>query len=242
MRNIAIALLVGLVLLGSVLLPNSKASVFDKKTILTFNHAVQIPGMVLNPGTYVMKLPVPMSNLNVVRFLDADETHVYATVFAIPVERQKATDHHEIIFAEARGNAPRAIKRWFYPGELTGAEFVYPKESSVLAAGIRQQQTEQQTASISTEEEQGLAPKREVEPQAAEIEPAPIPSETYKSEGEIAQARPPSQEPMATEPEAATETPSMPETAGNLPLLLLLGGMAFAVGTAFKKAPWKQRS
>ena len=248
MRSFVITILAGLALWGLVLQHNSNASVFDKKTIWTFNEAVQIPGMVLNPGTYVMTLPVPMTNLNVVRFLDASEKHVYATVFAIPVERQRPTSEPEITFAEARGGAPRAIKTLFYPGELTGAEFIYPKESTVLAASVSQQTVEQPVVGMEDEgviEEQGLAPRSEPEPQSLETQPAPQPSETYRSEGEIAQARPPAQEPMLTAPEAATETqeaPSMPETAGNLPLLLLLGGMAFAVGTAFKKAPWKQRS
>ena len=248
MRSFVITLLAGLALWGLVLLHDSNASVFDKKTIWTFNEAVQIPGMVLDPGTYVMKRALPMTNPQVVRFLDASEKRVYATVFAIPVERQRPTSEPEITFAEARGGAPHALKRWFYPGELTGAEFVYSKESTVLAASVSQQTVEQPAVGSEDEgvaEEQGLAPRREPEPQALETEPAPEPSETYKSEGEIAQARPPAQEPTPTVPEAATatqEAPSMPETAGNLPLLLLLGGMAFAVGTAFKKAPWQQRS
>lgn len=45
--------------------PISKASQWDKKTFVTFNDPVQIPGQVLEPGTYVLSclilLPIETS-------------------------------------------------------------------------------------------------------------------------------------------------------------------------------------
>ena len=132
--RLAAMLFTGLALCGLVLPPSGKASEFDKKTILTFNQSVQIPGAVLSPGTYVVKRADPMGNPDIVRFFNADETRLYSTVLAMPVERGDPSDVPVVGLAESRGNSPQALKTWFYPGDVTGAEFLYPKGSSVLSA------------------------------------------------------------------------------------------------------------
>src|SRR6266404_1827342 len=127
-------LLVSVTLLSLALVPNSKASEFDKKTIMTFSESVQIPGAVLGAGTYVVQRADPGGNPDVVRFLSSDGMHVYATVLTIPAERGTPPDKPEVTFAETRGGTPQAIKRWWYPGETTGEEFIYPKGGPVMMA------------------------------------------------------------------------------------------------------------
>src|SRR5713226_8304346 len=118
----SLTLLAGLVLLGLVLPANSKASEFDKKTILTFSEPVQIPGAVLGAGTYVVQRAIPGGNPDIVRFLSSDERRIYATVLTIPAERGTPPDKPEVTFAETRSGSPQALKKWWYPGETTGEE------------------------------------------------------------------------------------------------------------------------
>jgi hypothetical protein len=53
-----------------VLLPAANADPLYKRTEVTFHDPVEIPGMVLLPGTYVMKLLDPLMDQDIVRFYD----------------------------------------------------------------------------------------------------------------------------------------------------------------------------
>jgi hypothetical protein len=44
------------------------------------------------------------------------------------------TEEPAIDFLETAANQPRAIRVWWYPGDLTGHEFVYPKEQAIRLA------------------------------------------------------------------------------------------------------------
>ena len=54
----------------------------NKKTMLTFREAVELPGIVLTPGTYVFKVP-DFNYRHVVQIYTADERKLLATVLAI---------------------------------------------------------------------------------------------------------------------------------------------------------------
>jgi len=45
-----------LALLGSVSAPGARADEWNKKTVMTFNQPVEIPGQILPAGTYTFKL------------------------------------------------------------------------------------------------------------------------------------------------------------------------------------------
>jgi hypothetical protein len=49
-------------LLAVAFLPSSRADEWNKKTVLTVNEQIAIPGAVLEPGKYVMKLADSQSN------------------------------------------------------------------------------------------------------------------------------------------------------------------------------------
>ena len=102
---------------------SAKADQFDKKTLVTFDQPVEVPGTVLPAGTYVFSRIT--DNPNVVRISSADETHVIATLLAIPDYRMEAAEETVITFEERPNGSPKAIKSWFYPGENTGEEFIY---------------------------------------------------------------------------------------------------------------------
>lgn len=120
----------------SVLAPSISASVWDKRTTVTFSGAVEVPGTVLQPGRYIMKLVDSPADRHIVQFSNERENHVFATVLAIPAYRQTPSDKTIFTFYEAPVGEPQAMRTWFYPGDNTGQEFVYPKARlAALLAG-----------------------------------------------------------------------------------------------------------
>ena len=55
-------------LTGALLAPAANADPVYKRTEVTFHEPVEIPGMVLPAGTYVMKLLDPYMDRDIVRF------------------------------------------------------------------------------------------------------------------------------------------------------------------------------
>lgn len=107
-------------------------------TKLTFSQPIQIPGQVLPAGSYLFKL-ADENNLNLVRILSADGTHVYATLQTVATQRREATGDTVLVMADEGDGRPEAIVKWFYPGRSTGNEFVYSnKEEQQIAQGRQQ--------------------------------------------------------------------------------------------------------
>jgi hypothetical protein len=121
-------------MLTAILAPSARADQWDKKTILTFSGAVQVPGATLPAGSYVFKLADIPGNRHVVQVFDKDEKKIYTTILAIPNDRLEATDKPVVLFAERASGSPQAVKVWYYPGERTGDEFVYPKSQAMRIA------------------------------------------------------------------------------------------------------------
>lgn len=99
----------------------------DKKTNLTVHESIEVPGAVLLPGDYVVKLVDSDSTNHIVQFTNADETEVISTVIAIPNQRLEVTGETKFRFWETPAGDPPALRAWFYPGDLFGQEFAYPE-------------------------------------------------------------------------------------------------------------------
>jgi hypothetical protein len=120
--------------LTAMLAPAARADEWNKKTILTFSGAVQVPGATLPAGSYVFKLADIPGNRHVVQVFDKDEKKIYTTILAIPNDRLEATDKPVVLFAERASGSPQAVKVWYYPGDRIGDEFVYPKSQAMRIA------------------------------------------------------------------------------------------------------------
>ena len=116
-----------LALLGAVSAPGARADEWNKKTVMTFNQPVEIPGQILPAGTYTFKLLNSPSDRHIVQVFNADGSQLIATILTINDYRLKPTGRTVVKFAEQPGDAPDALKAWFYPGDNFGQEFVYPK-------------------------------------------------------------------------------------------------------------------
>jgi len=113
----------------AILAPGARADQWNKKTIVTFSDAVEIPGQVLPAGTYVFRLADSSTDRHIVQIWNADETQILATTITIPNTRFEPPDKSIFEFEERAGDSPMALKVWFYPGDTTGHEFIYSRHS-----------------------------------------------------------------------------------------------------------------
>ena len=197
------------------------ANDWDKATKITVNHPFEIPGMILPPGTYMVKLVDLAGERHVVRFLSEDESKVYATLIAIPDFRLEPTDKTAITFYESEVGKVRALHAWFYPGHQFGLEFAYPEKRAAEIAAV-------------TEEHVIATPEPEVIPFTWGPEPAVTTSDLLEEplavvepsgeEVEIAEVHPE----VTVEP--SPEVTPLPKTATPFPLVALFG--LLAAGTA----------
>lgn len=105
----------------------ARADEGDQSTKITFNGPIQLPGTTLPAGTYLFKLKDTRStSLNVVQIFNAGGTVLYATETTIPTITAKPSDHTVVTLAQQAPDEPDALLKWFYPGESTGHEFLYP--------------------------------------------------------------------------------------------------------------------
>jgi hypothetical protein len=200
-------------LLGIAFAPRARADEWNKRTILTVNETIQVPGAVLPAGTYVVKLLDSPSDRHIVQIFNAEENEVLTTILAIPNYRLKPTGDTVFTFWETPPGNPRALRAWFYPGDNFGQEFAYPKVKAAEIAAVAK--TEVPAVEAVKPAELAIAPIEKVEPPAAEATaPAPL---------EIAQL------PVVPKLEPTTE---LPKTASPYPLVGLAGLLsliAFAV-------------
>jgi len=101
-----------------------RADESDELTYFTFSSPVELPGLALPAGTYIFEHP-DINSVHVVQVLSQDGATVYGTFLTIPVNRTKETFSPSVRFEEQTVGAPPAIKSWFYPGRMTGDEFIY---------------------------------------------------------------------------------------------------------------------
>ena len=97
----------------------------DEATTLSFSAPVEIPGEVLPAGTYLFKVADNGSDPNVVEIFNSEGTKLYRVVQTVPTERPKPTDDTAMTLAEQRSGKPDILLKWFYPGRVTGNEFLY---------------------------------------------------------------------------------------------------------------------
>jgi hypothetical protein len=124
-----IAVVFSIILAGTVFLPAAAADEWNQATKMNFSEPVEIPGRVLPAGTYWFVLADSQGDQQIVQIFNADRTKIYATEETVPAERLQATNGVELKFAERPHQLPEALLKWYYPGRLTGQEFLYPPKA-----------------------------------------------------------------------------------------------------------------
>ena len=210
-------------LAGAMFSPAARADSWNRKTTVTFSAPVEIPGVhlagwgVLPAGTYVFKILDSQADRHIVQIFNKEETVCYATILAIPNFRLKATDKTVITFRERPAGQPEALRAWFYPGQQSGEEFVYPKAKAMEIATATQTPVLFTPAELPVEVAVAITPDA---PFVAQMRTAPIMA--YQSTGSEVQLA----EVVTPPPPAEMQTAALPATASALPLIALCGLLA----------------
>jgi hypothetical protein len=107
----------------------------DKRTVFTFSGPVSMPGVTLPAGEYVFRLADADSTRKVIQ-VQNKEGRSLGMFFSIPIDRPEADSDPEIGFIETASGLPAAVRSWWYAGDRSGYEFIYPKDQARrLAAG-----------------------------------------------------------------------------------------------------------
>jgi hypothetical protein len=115
------------------------ADEMNESTKITFSAPVQIPGKVLPAGTYMFQLADPNDSQDLVRIFSADGRVLQATLQTVSTDRAEPTGDTTITLAEAESGQPEMLVKWFYPGRLTGHEFMYPRQQEQAIAHATQE-------------------------------------------------------------------------------------------------------
>jgi hypothetical protein len=125
---LAVALVAGI----SVTRLSAQGATMDKRTYLTFSGPVQVPGATLPAGKYVFRIANPASP-SLWQVFDASEKHLLAQFFFVrtrdrTIAEENAADGKPLVrFHETRQGVPPAVRILYYPTDLAGSEFLYPK-------------------------------------------------------------------------------------------------------------------
>lgn len=106
--------------------PGLHASAMNKKTLVTVNAPVEIPGQVLPAGTYTFTV-VNRSGGQVVAIRNHKTGRFIKFILASPTYRSATPNKPIVTLAERPSSNPPAISKWFYPGYNSGLKFTYPR-------------------------------------------------------------------------------------------------------------------
>jgi len=236
--------------LGLLTISSAMADQWNKKTYLTVNEPVSVPGKVLQPGRYVMKLLDSPSNRHIVQIYNDREDQLQTTVLAIPNYRLQPTGKTEFQWWETPAGQPKAMRAWFYPGDNFGQEFAYPKTQAVSIAASNSQsvpttyaQTESEltTARVGTVDKAGTEMELDRQTYTAPQKTQQMARNTPQPET-VAQVTPRAT-PQATQQMAQNTAPAaddsmrtrtLPRTGSEMPLFGLAGFLALGAGSLIR--------
>jgi len=237
-----------------MMMPNALADQWNKKTILTVNEPIQVPGKVLQPGKYVMKLLDSPSNRHIVQIFNDREDQLQTTVLAIPNYRLQPTGKTEFQWWEVPAGQPKALRAWFYPGDNFGQEFAYPKNEAVQIATVTHEsvptttateQSEMASADVNRVDQSGNMSSAETQQSQTDVAqnttpapaPTPAPDTTAQSTDNTQMAQntpPPSTDTGVVSDQGTRARTTLPRTASPLPLVGLAGFLALGASIALR--------
>jgi Protein of unknown function (DUF2911) len=215
----------------------------NQDTFFTFSQAVELPGTTLPAGTYFFQLMDSASNRHIVKVMSQDRKELHTTLLAIPYySNERPSDQPQVRFMETpaqagNGAGTNAIKIWFYPGNTTGHEFIYPRSQAMRIAARTGQPV------LTTKAEEEISEASVVESDLTRIDRGGADTavetsnrSTTATETQTASARtqPAPAAPVTDRTAAVSPQPDLngdrdnartdlPNTAGTLPLLALIG-------------------
>lgn len=189
---------------------DNNAADSEKKAVVAVQSPMEIPGTVLQPGSYVFKQSDAQSGWVIVQIYDQGESTLVTTVLAYP--NPKLTSNSETVMTySAPGSSGQVLEAVTFPGDATPDQFAYPAaEADRIGAANRLR-----IPSTGTNDAYPSSL-----PDAASSWSAPLSNNVGST--------------PAPNAAASTDT-SLPQTASSLPLIGLIGVFALAGIVALRK-------
>jgi hypothetical protein len=231
-----------LIVLSAVALcaTSAAAQTIDKKVYFTFSGPVEIPGATLPAGKYLFHLADPDSGRQVLQVQSADGKKVYGMFFSMPAQRPTAPDEAEVRFMETASGSPAVISTLWYAGERSGRELIYPRAQALRIAKATNAAVLTTKTSSTKAEDVKIGGLTRVSPSGQDTEFAES-SATNEPAGRLQRDTPVAETPVATSGQSPAPvgrtTPArstLPQTASNTPMLLMLGLGFFAATLAVR--------
>ena len=108
---------------------------YNRRTILTIDQTMAVPGATLTPGTYTFILGNPETSRDVVLILREDGTPVTSAHITRVSRNNENRDLALFVALNENGDMPM-MRGWFYPGDRDGYQFVYPTEQARTIARL----------------------------------------------------------------------------------------------------------
>ena len=226
----------------------------DRTTFVTFSGPVSVPGTTLPAGTYTFRLADSPADRHVVQIFDREQSKLYATLLAVPAERNEPASQPVITFKETPSTMAPALRYWYYAGEKSGNEFVYPRAQALAIAratgeGVMSADTDANDINNWKGTPTRITADAEPSATATPAEPTPAQPSAASQPAEQPRTTPPPMSPAPEQPAATpapqdrtvgtsgrTEPKELPRTAGELPAVGLIALFAFAGAVALRVA------
>jgi hypothetical protein len=114
-------------LIVAAMSPFARTDEMSELTKMTFQHRVQLPGLVLPPGSYYFTRidDGNDSDMNLIRVFSSGKKQIDIILQTASVEREHPRGRTVLTFAERPNGRPPVLVDWFYPGSLEGHQFLY---------------------------------------------------------------------------------------------------------------------
>jgi hypothetical protein len=207
----------------------------DKRTFFTFSRAITLPGVTLPAGKYIFRLADDQTSRKVIQVMSSDGTTPYAMLLTIPNDRRDPAKDAEVSFLETAARAPSAVRAWWYPGERTGYEFIYPRAQARQLAKTTGASVLTTKSDTTKSDETRTAELTRIDASGRDQDSAAAADHASgaRETGTVAQDVPPRTPPQAAPPSAVSQNAvpnprpvarnSLPQTASQLPFVGLIG-------------------
>jgi hypothetical protein len=207
----------------------------DKRTFFTFSRPITLPGVTLPAGKYIFRLADDQTSRKVIQVTSSDGTKPYAMLLTIANERRDPAPDAEVAFLETAARNPSAVRAWWYPGERTGYEFIYPRaQARQLAQSTGASVLTTKSDTTKTEETRtGELTRIDANGRDQDAAAAAGNVSSARETGTVAQDVPQRTPPQAAPPSSTSQSPvpnpprvarnALPQTASRLPLAGLIG-------------------
>ena len=221
------------ILIAVLYVPAAIAQPSPEMTTWTINEPTQVGDVVLQPGTYRLKVTPTPTTRSLVRVMSEDGQTLYTTAVTVPhkmEENEELTANATFIYYPAVEGQPRALRTWFAPSTSTGHDFVYEEDMAARLARANQAPVvsyrgEVAEADLGTTELHVVTPEARVETYTTTPALTESTTTTIRTE----------EQPVAVaEARTDMDRTELPATAGNTPLLALLGFASYVGAFAIR--------